>query len=199
MAAGRPEVEKGRAVAGAGAQRIDTAPRVHRNAAEATLVAAPVCHSRRLAGAPGCQPFRDLSPESGWRNVRRRRDIRSIQSAIHGVRAQTPIRRTGALEMEANYVARVIDLVDPASQHLLNHTPEEARSLLATEDPSAALQIDGSFALMARVDERVLLARSRGSTERPAIRCRRDCGRSGRLPDRDWPCRYSTRGRSGRK
>ncbi len=57
-------------------------------------------------------------------------------------------------------VARVLNLVDPDSQHLEGLTLEAAEALLATERPEAALAIRGSFALVTRVGERVLLARS---------------------------------------
>jgi len=60
----------------------------------------------------------------------------------------------------ARPIARVFDLVDPASQQLYDLTPEEARQRLLSDDPDAVLGIDGSFALIARDGERVCLARS---------------------------------------
>ena len=57
-------------------------------------------------------------------------------------------------------IARILDLVDPASQRLWNVGLDEARGLLLAGDPAAVLGIAGSFALVAREGERVLLARS---------------------------------------
>lgn len=61
------------------------------------------------------------------------------------------------------YVARLLDLVDPARQHLLDLDLEEARRRLLAGDPDSVLGIHGSFALVARDPERperVCLARS---------------------------------------
>ncbi|AHG91560.1 asparagine synthase [Gemmatirosa kalamazoonensis] len=57
-------------------------------------------------------------------------------------------------------IARVIELVRPESQHLWGMDESEARRRLLSADPSDVLAIDGSFALVARDGERVLLARS---------------------------------------
>jgi asparagine synthase (glutamine-hydrolysing) len=57
-------------------------------------------------------------------------------------------------------IARVLDLVDPASQRLLNVGLDEARRLLLADDPAALRSIAGSFALVAREDDRVCLTRS---------------------------------------
>jgi len=62
--------------------------------------------------------------------------------------------------MSARPVARIFDLVDPASQHLLGLSEEEARKRLLSDEPDAVLGIRGSFALVARDGERVCLARS---------------------------------------
>lgn len=61
------------------------------------------------------------------------------------------------------YVARLTDLVEPSSQHLLDMDVEEARRRLLDGDPSSMLGIRGSFALVARDPDnpqRVCLARS---------------------------------------
>ncbi len=61
------------------------------------------------------------------------------------------------------YVARLLDLVDPARQHLLDMEVEDARSRLLADDPESILRIRGSFALVARDPhdpEQVRLARS---------------------------------------
>jgi asparagine synthase (glutamine-hydrolysing) len=57
-------------------------------------------------------------------------------------------------------IARVIDLVDPASQRLWGGGLEEARRALLAADPTALLALEGSFALVASEGERVCLARS---------------------------------------
>lgn len=57
-------------------------------------------------------------------------------------------------------VHRVLNLIPDDQQHILNLSVEEARRLLLSPDPCAALEIRGSFALMARDAERVCLARS---------------------------------------
>ncbi|HEV8241942.1 MAG TPA: asparagine synthase-related protein [Thermoanaerobaculia bacterium] len=62
--------------------------------------------------------------------------------------------------MQQKPVHRVIDLVEPGSQQLLDLTPHEACARLLTGPPAAALGIRGSFALVAREDDRVVMARS---------------------------------------
>jgi asparagine synthase (glutamine-hydrolysing) len=57
-------------------------------------------------------------------------------------------------------IAQVIDLVDPASQRLWAVDVDEARRRLLRADPSLVLDLDGSFALVARDGQRVCLARS---------------------------------------
>ncbi|MFL5605631.1 MAG: asparagine synthase-related protein [Gemmatimonadaceae bacterium] len=57
-------------------------------------------------------------------------------------------------------VARVINLVAPESQRLLSSTVADAQRRLLAPDASAALEIDGSFALIAQDGEKVMLARS---------------------------------------
>src|SRR5436190_720012 len=57
-------------------------------------------------------------------------------------------------------IARVINLVRIESQRLWSLSLEEAQQRLLAADPSAVLEIDGSFALVAQDGERVLLARS---------------------------------------
>ena len=62
--------------------------------------------------------------------------------------------------MENSYVARVIDLTDPATQRIQNMSIEDARARVASGSAGAVRTIDGSFALVARVGRRVRLARS---------------------------------------
>lgn len=57
-------------------------------------------------------------------------------------------------------IARVLDLVPPASQQVLGMTLEEARTRVLAAEPDGVLAIRGSFALVAREGERVRLARS---------------------------------------
>src|SRR5438067_11158735 len=57
-------------------------------------------------------------------------------------------------------IARVINLIRPDSQRLWNLTHAEAQRRLLETDPTALLDIGGSFALMAQQGESVLLARS---------------------------------------
>jgi len=57
-------------------------------------------------------------------------------------------------------IARILDLVDPASQRPWTVDVDEARRRLLANDPEAVLSIAGSFALVAREGERVCLARS---------------------------------------
>ncbi|HEX9736702.1 MAG TPA: asparagine synthase-related protein [Thermoanaerobaculia bacterium] len=62
--------------------------------------------------------------------------------------------------MQKKPLARVVNLVDPASQQILNMVAFEAERRLLADDPAAVLGIAGSFALLARDGERVALARS---------------------------------------
>jgi asparagine synthase (glutamine-hydrolysing) len=57
-------------------------------------------------------------------------------------------------------VERVVDLLDPAANQILNMSEEEARRRLFAGDPGAVRAIDGSFALVARDGIVVRLARS---------------------------------------
>jgi asparagine synthase (glutamine-hydrolysing) len=58
------------------------------------------------------------------------------------------------------YVTRVVDLLDPAANRILNLTCDQARARLLHGTPGEVRGIDGSFALMAREGKRVRLARS---------------------------------------
>lgn len=57
-------------------------------------------------------------------------------------------------------VARILNLVDPASQQILNMDLAAAESRLKSTNPKEVLGIAGSFALVAREGEQVFLARS---------------------------------------
>src|SRR3954468_23174043 len=57
-------------------------------------------------------------------------------------------------------ISRVINLVPEESQRLWTSDESEARRRLLASDPDAILQLEGSFALVARDGARVLLARS---------------------------------------
>ena len=62
--------------------------------------------------------------------------------------------------MKREYVARILDLIPPEAQRARNLTIEEARRRLFDDDSSRVLEIEGSFALLARDGVRVRMARS---------------------------------------
>ncbi len=55
---------------------------------------------------------------------------------------------------------RVVDLLDPALNQIHNMTVEDARRRVLSGKPEAVREIDGSFALVARQDKTVRMARS---------------------------------------
>ena len=57
-------------------------------------------------------------------------------------------------------IHRVVDLVEPESQQIFNMDLETAKRLLSGGEPESVAAIEGSFALIARDEERVFLARS---------------------------------------
>jgi len=57
-------------------------------------------------------------------------------------------------------IARILNLVADEDQQILNLSVYGARALLLSENPADVLQIEGSFALLARDGQRVRLARS---------------------------------------
>lgn len=59
-----------------------------------------------------------------------------------------------------HYVERVVDLVEPGSNHLYNLSVEEARRILLDGPAEAARHIQGSFALTAKSGKTVRMARS---------------------------------------
>jgi asparagine synthase (glutamine-hydrolysing) len=62
--------------------------------------------------------------------------------------------------LPAEYLERVVELLDPASNRILNMTVEAARQRVLSGPPEAVRGIDGSFALLAREGKRVRMARS---------------------------------------
>ena len=58
------------------------------------------------------------------------------------------------------HVERVVDLLDPALNHLYNMDVHEARRRVLSGDPAAVREIEGSFAIVAREGITVRLARS---------------------------------------
>src|SRR5580658_504167 len=58
------------------------------------------------------------------------------------------------------YVERVVDLLDPATNRIYNLTADAARELLLNHPAEAARRIDGSFSLIARRGKTVFMARS---------------------------------------
>jgi asparagine synthase (glutamine-hydrolysing) len=83
------------------------------------------------------------------------------QSSIHSaiVSLQSSIVNYNAL-MPLRPIDRVVDLLDPALNHLYNLDIEDARRRVLTGDPSSVRAIDGSFALVAVDGITVRLARS---------------------------------------
>ena len=61
-------------------------------------------------------------------------------------------------------ISQVINLIPDSAQHLWSGDLTGARRALLATDPAGVLEINGSFALVAQEDERVVLARS---LERP--------------------------------
>jgi len=59
-----------------------------------------------------------------------------------------------------HYVERVVDLIDPRENHLYNMSADEARRVLLDGPAERARQIQGSFALLAKVGKTVRMARS---------------------------------------
>lgn len=62
--------------------------------------------------------------------------------------------------MHSQYVEKVVDLLDPSANRILNMSEAEARSRLLSEDAQSVRQIEGSFALLARRGKAVRMARS---------------------------------------
>ena len=58
------------------------------------------------------------------------------------------------------YIERVVDLTDPQENHLYRLSPEQARQILLDGPPEALLEVEGSFALIARKGKTVRMARS---------------------------------------
>jgi asparagine synthase (glutamine-hydrolysing) len=59
-----------------------------------------------------------------------------------------------------HYLERVVDLLDPSRNRILNTSVEDARQRILNGTPEAVRAIDGSFALIAREGKTVRLARS---------------------------------------
>lgn len=61
-----------------------------------------------------------------------------------------------------SYVERVINLIDPAGDTLLNMSPAEALEAVASGDPDWIRKIDGQFAILAQKGKIIRMARSIG-------------------------------------
>ncbi|PTY02812.1 asparagine synthase [Opitutaceae bacterium EW11] len=59
-----------------------------------------------------------------------------------------------------DYIERLVDLLAPAKNAILNLTLDEARERVLNGSPESVLGIDGSFAIVAREGKRVRMARS---------------------------------------
>lgn len=62
--------------------------------------------------------------------------------------------------MNSQYLERVVDLLDPSANRILNMSPEEARARVLGGKVQDVAQIEGSFALLARNGKTVRMARS---------------------------------------
>ncbi len=62
--------------------------------------------------------------------------------------------------MMDQYLERVVDLLDPSLNRIINLSPEEARRRVLSGQADAVREIDGSFALIAKEGKTVRLARS---------------------------------------
>ena len=62
--------------------------------------------------------------------------------------------------MNSEYIERVVDLTDPASNRIYNMSIEEARNRVLCGPVESVREIDGSFALLAREGKKVRMARS---------------------------------------
>lgn len=60
------------------------------------------------------------------------------------------------------YIERVINLIDPQGDTLLNVTPAEAQEAVASGDPTRIRAIDGQFAILAQKGKIIRMARSIG-------------------------------------
>ncbi len=72
-------------------------------------------------------------------------------------------------------IERVIDLMDPAHNVLLNMSNESARACVLSGDPEQIARIDGQYAIVAREGKRVRMARSLGRPMRYFL-AKRDAG-----------------------
>ncbi len=73
------------------------------------------------------------------------------------------LNRSGAKRAVQHHVARVLNLVPDSAQDLIGTSVDEAREILRRSwlgDPKEPMALHGSFALVAEVREKVLLARS---------------------------------------
>ncbi len=69
---------------------------------------------------------------------------------------------TGIPPNGAAYVERLVDLMDPAANILLNMTQEEAEAAVASGDPDRVGQIKGQFAILQKEGKVIRMARSLG-------------------------------------
>ena len=59
-----------------------------------------------------------------------------------------------------HYLERVVDLIEPESNHIYNMSVDEARALLFERPAESVLEIQGSFALLAKAGKTVRMVRS---------------------------------------
>src|SRR4051794_32518457 len=70
------------------------------------------------------------------------------------------LRKLRLTQAMHEYIERVVDLLDPAANHIFNMTADEARSRVFSKNADAVREIEGSFALLARDGKTVRMARS---------------------------------------
>jgi asparagine synthase (glutamine-hydrolysing) len=58
------------------------------------------------------------------------------------------------------YIERVVDLTETGANHIYNMSVEQARQLLLEQPAEAMLQVQGSFALLAKAGKTVRMVRS---------------------------------------
>src|SRR6187401_546168 len=68
----------------------------------------------------------------------------------------------GVAVMQHAYVERLVDLLDPSANLILNMSVEDARERVGTGEPEAVRAIDGQFALIHKRGTTIRMARSIG-------------------------------------
>ena len=80
--------------------------------------------------------------------------------ALAGCQRSYPLASSPSMNPHDFYVERVVDLLDPAANRILNMSVDEARARVLSGDAARVGEIDGSFALLARDGKTIRMARS---------------------------------------